>query len=350
MSAVVDLIRRAEAPAAVMRAAARGALSVTTAERLEILVHLAQSQDWQEIAEATLRDFDEDTARQVLCSFEAPIAVLRYFLEPGRLRSEFLPDLLANPAVPLAAIARLAQQADTNTAALLLNHVRVQSSPEVLAALASNQHLSTVDAERLQGLTEQTFTVTEADPYSSSSVEHDEFQRKYAQEIAAAAGLPFSLTDAGQEELDQLETSAEAGKLTVLQKIASLKVGERIKLAMLGARDERFILIRDTNKIVAQAVLQSPKLSEVEMECYACMKNVQEDVLRSIARNRKFMKNYSVVRSLVNNPRTPLEIAMPLVSHLTSLDLRQLARNKNVSETLRKLAMKIVRAKTTDRR
>jgi hypothetical protein len=79
------------------------------------------------------------------------------------------------------------------------------------------------------------------------------------------------------------------------------------------------------------------------------MKNVQEDVLRSIARNRRFMKHYAVVRALVNNPRTPLDISIGLLGHLTNLDLQHLSRNKNVSDTVRKLAAKLFRTKSSGR-
>jgi hypothetical protein len=97
-------------------------------------------------------------------------------------------------------------------------------------------------------------------------------------------------------------------------------------------------------------VLESPKVGESEMETFAAMKNVQEDVLRAIARNRRFMKHYAVVRALANNPRTPTDVGMPLLNHLMVLDLQNLSRNKNISDTLRKLAQKIMQTKTEGRR
>jgi hypothetical protein len=174
------------------------------------------------------------------------------------------------------------------------------------------------------------------------------YEVEHAEEIAAASGIPFCLIEARPEEQAEL-AAPDNERQTILQKIAEMKVGERIKLAMLGTREERFILIRDTNKIVAGAVLESPKVGETEMEAYAAMKNVQEDVLRSIARNRRFMKHYAVVRALVNNPRTPLDISIGLLGHLTNLDLQHLSRNKNVSDTVRKLAAKLFRTKSSGR-
>jgi hypothetical protein len=142
---------------------------------------------------------------------------------------------------------------------------------------------------------------------------------------------------------------AEAGareRLSPLQKISRLTVGERVQLAMRGNKEERFILIRDGSKVVSSAVLQSPKMTDAEVETFAGMKNVQESVLRDIARTKKFMKNYAVVRSLVNNPRCPLDLSLGLMGHLLVNDLKALSMNKNIADTLRKLAMKRFKEKS----
>ena len=97
--------------------------------------------------------------------------------------------------------------------------------------------------------------------------------------------------------------------------------------------------------MVALAVLESPKVSDTEMEAFASMRNVTEDVLRAISRNRRFMKHYGVIRALVNNPRTPLDIGLALLPHLMVMDLRSLNRNRNVNEMISKTAIKLCREK-----
>jgi hypothetical protein len=94
-------------------------------------------------------------------------------------------------------------------------------------------------------------------------------------------------------------------------------------------------------------VLASPKLSELEVETFAALKNVQENVLREIARSRRFMKNYIVVKTLVNNPKCPLDVSLTLIKNLLVMDLKVLQGNKNVPETLRKVALKIYKEKST---
>jgi hypothetical protein len=162
----------------------------------------------------------------------------------------------------------------------------------------------------------------------------------------AAPGPEATATGAGLAVLAMKQSAQKAERESVLQKIARLTVGQRVQLAMKGSKDERFVLIRDGNKVVSLAVLESPKVSDAEVEGFAGMKNVQEGVLRAIASKRKFMKNYNVVKALANNPRGPLDVSLTLIKNLLPADLNNLAKNKNVSETLRKLALKSFLEKT----
>jgi hypothetical protein len=130
-----------------------------------------------------------------------------------------------------------------------------------------------------------------------------------------------------------------------LQKINRLDVKGRIQLALKGNKEERSLLIRDGTKVVALAVLEAPKLSDGEVEKFASQKNVLESVLRQIPLKRRFMKNYKVVRNLVANPRTPLDLGLGLMKHLLSADLKNLSGNKEISETVRKLALKMYKQK-----
>jgi hypothetical protein len=130
-----------------------------------------------------------------------------------------------------------------------------------------------------------------------------------------------------------------------LQKINGLDVKGRIQLALKGNKEERSILIRDGTKVVALAVLEAPKLSDGEVEKFASQKNVLESVLRQIPLKRRFLKNYIVVRNLVANPRTPLDLGLGLMKNLMVQDLKNISANKEVSETIRKLALKMYKQK-----
>ena len=130
-----------------------------------------------------------------------------------------------------------------------------------------------------------------------------------------------------------------------VQKINRLDIKGRIQLALKGNKEERSLLIRDGTKVVALAVLEAPKLSDGEVEKFAGQKNVLESVLRAIPLKRRFMKNYGVVRNLVGNPRTPLDLGLGLMKHLLTQDLKNLSANKEVSDTIRKLAHKMYKQK-----
>ncbi|HWX91880.1 MAG TPA: hypothetical protein VNY29_04535 [Terriglobales bacterium] len=133
---------------------------------------------------------------------------------------------------------------------------------------------------------------------------------------------------------------------SVLQRIAKLDIKGRIQMAMKGSKEERSILIRDGTKLVALAVLESGKITDGEVEKFASQKNVLEAVLRQIPMKRRFIKNYNVVRNLVANPRTPIDVSLGLMKNLLVADLRNLSSNKEVSETIRKLALKMFKQKT----
>jgi hypothetical protein len=146
------------------------------------------------------------------------------------------------------------------------------------------------------------------------------------------------------------KTMVERERKNTLQKINALDVKGRIQLALKGNKEERSILIRDGTKVVALAVLDAPKLSDGEVETIASQKNVLEAVLRQIPLKRRFMKNYIVVRNLVANPRTPLDLGLGLMKNLLIQDLKNLSNNKEVSETIRKLALKMFKQKMEDKK
>jgi hypothetical protein len=165
---------------------------------------------------------------------------------------------------------------------------------------------------------------------------------------ASAGATPVSTTKSGaavKPALKKIVAPQDEKRGSVLQKIASLDIKGRIQLAMKGSKEERSILVRDGTKIVALAVLDSPKITDGEVEKFASQKNVLEAVLRAIPMKRRFAKNYAIVRNLVFNPRTPLDVALGLMKNLLVQDLRNLSGNKEVSETIRKLALRMFKQK-----
>jgi hypothetical protein len=136
------------------------------------------------------------------------------------------------------------------------------------------------------------------------------------------------------------EGEGEAEETTRL--LSTLPVMQRVKLAMKGTREQRAVLVRDSNKLVAAAVLSSPKVTESEIEAFTKMGNVSEDVLRVIGTNRTWLKNYGIAAGLCRHPKTPPAISMHLTHRLNERDLKMLSTDRNVQEPLRVLARKIL--------
>jgi len=143
-------------------------------------------------------------------------------------------------------------------------------------------------------------------------------------------------------ELPDVAVEEEGSADPERQNLSSLSVLERMKLAMKGTREQRAVLVRDSNKLVSAAVLSSPKVNEAEIETFTKMGNVSEDVLRIIGQNRSWTKNYGVILGLCRHPKTPPAIAMSFVQRLNERDLKALAIDRNAKEGLRLLAKKMI--------
>jgi hypothetical protein len=370
MPRMIDLIRQSAVPANVMRSATKGALALPAAEMIEILVYLAATPLFGEDARLTLASWDEAACRAVCSDPASPNDVLEYFLHNRRPR--LMPALLDNPAIPESALLEIAQEQSAESVQLLLATARAKASANVLQALTSNPVLMPSQVQQVREALERTATAEQVAEHTEDA-EYEEAVAQYvaehAAEIAAEEGKRFQLVGDAEAEQQPVEAAPVAAaplpavsvaalavkkaakreddeRVSPLQKISRLTVGERVQLSMRGNKEERFILIRDGSKVVSSAVLESPKINDQEVEMFASMKNVQESVLRGIAGKRKYMKTYAVVRALANNPRCPLDVQLTIIKNLLNMDLRALSGNKNVSETVRKVALKMFRERT----
>jgi hypothetical protein len=166
------------------------------------------------------------------------------------------------------------------------------------------------------------------------------------------------LLELQREEMEAEEAFADAAEAaepdkakreTLLQKLSRMRVVERVQMAIKGNRDERMLLIRDPCRVVQRAVLQSPQLSDREVESFAGMASLGEEALRLIAINRKYRKNYAIVRALMFNPKTPLEVTLHMLPNIAAKDLKFLTGNKNIPDTLRTAANRLHRQRATQR-
>jgi hypothetical protein len=371
---MIELIKQSTVPANMMRTAALGALSLPEAESMEILVYLASHSIYGQQAQMTLAGWDEVSARAVASDPQTRPEVLNYMSSPRHLRPCLLPTLLENPSVPETRLAKIASLESRSVIEPMLASERIRRVPNVLLALAANPKLTAEELERVNSWIASGAGGDSGDEILE--VELTEYLSEHAAEIKAAEQEPFFLYGFNPEQLEleeepapseapgpggspRDENSAAAHvmslsakamalkdkkeKQSTIQKIMKMTVGERVQLALKGSKDDRFVLIRDGARVVSSAVVDSPKLTDSEVEMFTSLKSVHESVLRCIAGKRKFIKRYAVIRTLTSNPRCPLDVSLSLVPHLLTMDLKHLSNNKNVGDSVRKLALKLFR-------
>ena len=404
MPRMLDLIRNSEVPSNLMQSAARGSLSVPPGEAIEILVYLALHHKlFGPQARLTLAGWDEKASLAAAADPKTSAEVLGYFVSPENVRTCLLLALAENPSVGEEALDALAVAGSRSVVEGLLPSPRVMSSPRLLQGLQSNPSLRPNELAEigkklaaLEGSPVAESGATEADapdevaegavikyleenaaelaaekdkPFAPIGMAHEDVSGHAAREVEAqaAAATASASADAAKSAAEKSATAAAAGKSaaaaaalhakkhpalgheerrdSTLQKIAKLDIRGRIMLAMRGSKEDRSILIRDATKLVAIAVLESPKITDGEVEAIALQKNVLEAVLRAIPMKRRFAKNYSIMRNLVQNPRTPLDLSLGLMKNLLIHDLKNLSGNKEVSDTIRKLALRMFKQK-----
>ena len=394
MPRMLDLIRTSQVPSNLMQSAARGALAVPPDEMIEILIYLAvHNKLFSEQSRLTLAGWDEKASRAVAANPATSAEVLGYLTASENLRIALLPQLAENPSVSEESIDALAVSGSRSVVEVLLNSPRVTNSPKLLQALQANPALRPNELEELRKKSASMETTSAAAPDPAAGDDEVEtavtkFLEDNAAELIAEKDKPFKPIGISLEELDtavnEVELQSEEAKSqaiaaaaseaataaaatevaaaaakkakaaaavmesrrdSVLQKIAKLDIRGRITLAMRGTKEDRSILIRDSTKLVAIAVLDSPKISDGEVEKFALQKNVLEAVLRAIPMKRKFAKNYNITRNLVQNPRTPLDLSLGLIKNLLVHDLKNLSGNKEVSDTIRKTALRMFKQK-----
>ncbi len=357
---IVTRLKQGGVPLAVRQSAARGVLPVGQEELLAILVYLQNDpeQEVRETARQTLEnEYSDDLLKSIAESGSAPVEVLEYFSKPPLRSPELLEALIQNKATPDSSIASLAGRVDAKLMeVVLINLMRLLRSPFILEALEDNRNQTPDITRRLREIREEFFEKrnnfipihrTKAEEKALKEEPEDEESMAltvYSEELREGEDVTSvtldSLKDDGFTDMEEEE------KLSTIQRIARMTVAERVQTALKGNREERVILIRDANRIVSSAVLDSPKLTDSEVEAIALMKNVSEEVLRVVGSKREFAKSYTVIHNLVKNPRTPIATSLGLVNRVLTNDLRGLSRNKNVPEVLRKSAQRHVQIRT----
>lgn len=360
---LVEQIRRGGVPLEVRMMAAEGALPLKPEDLLDLLelMHRDPVPEVADLASKTFAEMSVDVLLPLVKARDALISVLAWTLD-ARSEPSLLEACLQNVGTPDEVIAAHAQRLPESLAELVvINQTRLLRHPPLLERIEANPALSRDQRRRIAEFRE-TFSIgtgaepeaPPATPAPTVAVEAAAPARPALEEPVPPEPIP---TDAPaldenmvelrpEEAMDVLteEEKEDEKAVSELQRLFSLTTGKKVKAALTGDSQARNFLIRDPNRLVALAVLGSPKITEAEIEHFAAMKNVSADVLRRIGTNRDWTKKYTVVSSLVKNPRTPLPIAMGFISRLQPRDMKAIAVDKNVPEGIRRAAQRFVKA------
>jgi len=361
---IVEKILSGTAAESIRLTAARGALPLPLTDLVYAQICLLKDEA-PAVAQAAGESLAALTSESLLPLLRDPGCdpiILDHFARAGALEGEALEAAIAHPAVLDATLEALAAGAGEPTITLIVtNEVRLIKNPHLVEVLRGNKQLSADNKRRLAEL-EQDFIgkeqikVREAAPVVpiaeapfDTSLEGALPQGAEGAVPEGAEGAEGAAGDAAPPMMTAEEEAnyEEALKRTpAFQKIMKLNVAERLQLAMKGSAEERAILIRDTARMVAGAVLKSPKLSDSEITGFAAMRSVTEEILRSIASKKEWTKSYATVHALVRNPKTPPGLTVQFLPRLGTRDLKIVAGDKNIPELVRRNARNMFLVRT----
>jgi hypothetical protein len=312
------------APESLRLDVARGALPLAPVERLASLtalladpsdaVRTAARESWMELPPAFLGDALGDP--------RLPAPTLDLVAALNADAHELVCRALEHPNVGEKTLRRFAASTDSDILSRIATNQRVLGRhPDLAREVAANPCLHPEERGRLASL------------YAVEPLAETMGPRP-----VAAVALP---PDLPQELLDD-DASADAEATNLYQLVQSMSVAEKIKLATLGSKSARRLLIRDTNKIVASAVIKSPKIREDEVQAIAQDRTVADEIIRIILGRRDWVKSYPIRLALAQNPKTPSPKALRLLETLQDRDLRGIAKSRNVASAVAAGAVRIL--------
>jgi len=341
---LIALLREGTAPLKVRAAIARGAFPLPPAALLESLDILADDPDTaiRTEARAGFERLPATIVRGVVSSRALAPELLERLASRYQGNESVLLDIARNGSANAASVAFIASLPFPAVLEVIgRNQGRLECSPETVAALLANPATPTAIVQLWQEHVER----STAAPASS-----------LVEEECPTSGAPnFEMVLVEEEEKDEVESARpfaaepdgalSAKQLSIYALLKKMSMGQKVALATKGNREVRNLLIRENNKMLCLKVLENPRLGETDIEAYAKSTNISVDVLRGIANQKEWCKKYPIVRGLVFNPRAPLGVTLELVKKLTLKDIEFLSKNRNVPETLRNTARRMLALK-----
>lgn len=348
-SPLVEQFKKGGVSRDVRLTAASGALPLTPSDQAELLYLLTRDQDDEvrTMAESSLLEVGEDDLVAVLKDRGTPPQVLHFF--GVRTRSPDVQQVIVrNQSTENQTILKMVPGLDgSNLEFLVINQTRMLKLLPIIKALEDHPDLSADQRRRLDEL-KHDFKLDQPEAqeppppvpeepslvnYEEGPPEVDETPTSKSVEEVMESVVQDAATEEEQETL-----------VNTFGRIVKMSPAEKMIEALKGNRESRMLLIRDRNRVVYNAVLSSPKITDSEIEAIASMRNISPEVLRNLGGKREWTKRYTIAHELVKNPLTPIAVSMGLMNRLAPRDLKKLTRDRNVPEMIRRHATKMVRS------
>ena len=341
--------------------AAGGTLPLPPDQLVPVLLFLTLDGDEMVRKRATtsLLEMPGDLVQPVLKQLQSP-AALDAAVRTFRKNDDIARELAMNAKTADDTVRWLAGSASATVCEVIgRNHVRALRTPAIVEALWLNPRAA---QGVVQGLLE--LAVREDLPLEHiagfremkailSGEEKDSAQEKGLSDSEFALAMAWATQSYEREHGSTTpaaatpeEVKTEDDKTSTLQSlITKMSVSQKVRLAMVGDANVRKLLIRDPKKLVALAVLRSPRITEGEVTTFAANKSLSEELLTTICRNRNWVKDYATRKALVFNPKTPMAFAMTFLRQLSPKDLKDASGSRDVNQVVARTAKRMIAEK-----
>ena len=342
--------------------AAKGEIAVLPSELALILYALMGDSDDEisKLSEETLKSLPEDTISSILSDEMTPPELLDYFAKSSSGINE-IKAIILNHSTFDTTIEHIAKTVHNKNLLELItnNRERMFRSEGIVEALSSNPSLNRSTMEELISYLghylideDQLPDFLKEEPAEKSSDDDREPPGANDEQL-----IDFSsniISDTQDAFLDKIELSdelireadeevSEKNRGSLFHKVTAMNFSERLKLSILGNREARALLVRDQSKMIACSVLKNPRLTDSEVLLFAQSKAVDEDVLRTIAETRRWVRHYQIKYSLISNPKTPPHISLNFLRYLRDRELRSIMNDKNIPGVVTTTAARVIK-------
>ena len=356
LSAPAQKILDPKSPAPLRQMAARGiAPGLKPGDAVTVLAMLSESDEGalSATAKATLDRLPMPLLTGALGG-DLPAGVIDLLARRYATNSIVMEKILVLGSIAGSTVADVAAIASEDVCELIaVNEERMLAHPAIIEKLYMNKHARMSTADRVLELAVRNridlhgipafkeaaaAIVNELIPEASAEPTPDDVMFRELEKLSEDVPIDPSIEDTHKLDEATGDEVVDDRFLPIHAQLANMTVSQKIRRAMLGSATERLLLVRDRNRLVAQAAVRSPMMQENEMIRISASRAVSDDVLRIIATDKQWSSSHQIKVNLVTNPRCPFAHAAKLIPHMREHELKALAKSKNVTGAINKAA------------